>query len=101
MVPSTDVQPKSTQMWLVPEDDALRDRWIAEYEARLRANWAQPMVEPEKGYDEPDPVATSGAGLLLGAGHSHLLHPGWVIRPTQLAVETMDRSWARHKQRAQ
>ncbi len=45
-------------------------------------------------------MATTGAGLLSGAGHGYLLHPNRVRRPSRLAADTRDGPWARHQQRA-
>ncbi len=38
--------------------------------------------------------------MLRGARHSYLLNPDLVSRPSRLAADAMDSSWARHQQRA-
>ncbi len=45
----------------------LRDRRIADYEARLRNSQTQAPVVPDTGYEDPYPVSTTGTGLLRGA----------------------------------
>ena len=86
-----------------PTDDgatALRDRCIAEYEARLQNSRARASAEYDAGYRDPEPTTATGAGLLRGAGHGYLLHPDRVSRPSWLAADTTDGPWARHQQRA-
>ncbi len=103
VVSRTDVRPRQHAMRMVPKDDgatALRDRCIAEYEARLRNSQAQAPVAPDAGYDDPDLVTPMGAGLLRGAGHGYLLHPDRVSRPSRLAADTMDCPWDHQQQRA-
>ncbi len=51
-VPKVDVSPRTACMQLPPRDDGatlLRDRRLAEYEARVQRSKARPMVHPENG----------------------------------------------------
>ncbi len=101
-VPCVDAHPQYPPTCTAPEDDGatvLRDRRIAEYEARLQNSRARVSAAYDTGCRDPDPVATKGTGLLRGAGHSYLLHPDWVSRPSRLAADTMDSLWARHQWR--
>ncbi len=101
-VPSVDAHTRQPPTHTAPEDDgatALRDRRIAKYEARLQSSWVRASAAYDAGCRDPDPVATTGAGLLRGAGHGYLLHPEQVIRPSRLAADTMDGPWAHHQQR--
>ncbi len=85
-VPKVDVHPRTARMQLAPKDDratALRDRRLAEYEARLHRSQARPMVHASLG-------TTIGMGLMRGAGPGYLLHPGWASRPTRQATDIMD-----------
>ncbi len=55
---------------MAPTDDgatALRDRRIAEYEARLQESWARASAAYDAGYVSPEPTAATGAGLLQGS----------------------------------
>ncbi len=102
-VPHVDTCPRQPSTGMAPIDDgatALRDRCIAEYEARLQNSRARASTAYDAGCRDPEPVAATGAGLLRGAGHGYLLHPDRVSRPSRLAADTTDGPWARHQQRA-
>ncbi len=76
VVPDTDMCPGDTRSRTAPVNDgatALRDRRLAEYEARLNHSQARPTAT--KGDERSDPVAATGGGILRGAGHGYLLHP--------------------------
>ena len=101
-VPKVDVRPRTAHVPLAPEDDgatALRDRRLAEYEARLQRSQARHAVRPENGLRE-FPGATTGMGLMRGAGHGYLLHPSRARRPSRQAADVTDSPWAHHQQRA-
>ena len=103
-VPSVDTRPRQLAERTTPIDDgatALRDRRLAEYEARLQNSRARASAAHDAGYRNPEPTAATGAGLLRGAGHGYLLHPDRVSRPSRLAADTTDGPWTRHQQRAQ
>ncbi len=77
-VPSADTCPRHLPSHTAPEDDratTLRDRRIAEYEARLQNSRARGSAAYDAGCRDPEPVAATGVGLLRGAGHGYLLHP--------------------------
>ncbi len=102
-VPSVDACPQQLSTRTAPTDDGatvLRDRRIAEYEARLQNSRARASAAYDAGYRDPELTAAMGAGLLRGAGHGYLLHPDRVSRPSPLAADTTDGPWARHQQRA-
>ncbi len=103
-VPNVDARPWQLAERTAPIDDgttALRDRRLAEYEARLQNSCARASAAHDAGYRDPEPTAATGAGLLRGAGHGYLLHPDRVSQPSRLAADTTDGPWARHQQRAQ
>ncbi len=103
-VPNADARPRQTAERTASINDgatALRDRRIADYEARLQNSRARTSAAHDAGYRDPEPAAATGAGLLRGAGHSYLLHPDRVSRPSRLAADTTDGPWARHQQRVQ
>ncbi len=102
-VPNIDVRPRQIADRKAPTDDgttALRDRRIAEYEARLQNSRARSSAAYDAGYVGPEPTTATGTGLLRGAGHGYLLHPDRVRQPSRLAADTTDSPWARHQQRA-
>ncbi len=102
-VPKVDVRPRTARTQLAPEDDAataLRDRRPAEYEDRLQRSQARHVVRPENGPREGSPRATTGMGLMRGAGHGYLLHPSQTSRPSRQAADVTDSPWTRHQQRA-
>ncbi len=102
--PNVDARPRQTAERTALLDDgatALRDRRLAEYEARLQDSRARDPAAHDAGYRNPEPTAATGAGLLRGAGHGYLLHPDRVSRPSRLAADTTDGPWTRHQQRAQ
>ncbi len=102
-VPKVDVRPRTARTQLASEDDgamALRDMRLAEYEARLQRSQARHVVRPENGPREGSPRATTGTGLMRGAGHGYLLHPSRASRPSRQAADVTDSPWARHQQRA-
>ena len=103
IVPNVDTRPRQPSARTAPTDDgatALRDRRIAQYEARLQNSQARASAAYDAGCRDPEPTAATGAGLLRGASHGYLLHPDQVSRPSQLAADTTDGPWARHQQRA-
>ncbi len=102
-MPNVDMRSRHPPTRTAPEDDgatALRDRHIAEYEARLQKSRARASAAYDAGCRDPELVAATGAGLLRGAGHGYLLHPDLVSRPSRLAADTTDGPWARHQLRA-
>ncbi len=104
VVPDTDMHLRDTHPQTAPAKDgatALRDRRLAEYEARLNHSQARPTATTEIGDERSDPVAATGGGILRGAGHGYLLHPQCASRPSQLAANVTNSPWARHPQRAQ
>ena len=104
VVSDTNMRPRDTRPQTVPVNDgatALRDRRLAEYEARLNHSQARPTATTEIGDERSDPMAATGSGILRGAGHGYLLHPQCASRPSRLAANVTDSPWARHQQRAQ
>ncbi len=104
VVPDTDMHLRDTRPRTAPVNDgatALRDRRLAEYEARLNHSQARPTATTEIGDETSDPVAAMGGGILRGAGHGHLLHPQCASWPSRLAANVTDNLWAHHQQRAQ
>ena len=102
-VPNIDVRLRQLADRTAPTDNgatALRDRRIAEYEARLQNSRARAAAAYDAGCRDPEPMAATGAGLPRGAGHGYLLHPDRVSRPSRLAADTTDGPWAHHQQRA-
>ena len=78
VVPDTDMRLRDVRPRAAPVNDratALRDRRLAEYEARLNYSQALPTATTKIGYDRSDPMAATGSGILRGARHSYLLHP--------------------------
>ncbi len=101
-MPCIDVHPLHPPMRMAFKDDgatALRDWHTAKYEARLRNSQAQAPVAQILGRDL-DLIATTGAGLLRGAGYGYFLHPDRLSRPTWLTADLVDSPWAHHQQRA-
>ena len=80
---------------------ALRDRRLAEYEARLNHSQARPTATIGIGEERSDPMAATGGGILRGVGHDTLLHPSSASRHSRLAANVTDSPSARHQQRAQ
>ncbi len=81
MVPKADVRPLTARMQLCLEDDgatALLYRRIAKYEARH----SQPYLQWVTTRDT-DPMTPAEVGVMRGAGHGFLLHPGRARRPTR------------------
>ncbi len=69
-VPKVDVRSRTARTQLAPEDDgatALRDRRLAEYEARLQHSQVRHPVRSENGPREGSPGATTGTGPMRGA----------------------------------
>ncbi len=63
-VPNVDARPWQLAQRMAPIDDgatALRDRRIAEYEARLQNSHARASVAHDAGYREPEPTDATGA----------------------------------------
>ncbi len=85
VVPDTDMHLGDVRSRTAPVNDgatALRDRRLAEYEARLNNSQARPTATTEIGDERSDPMAATGSGILRGAGHGYLLQPP-VCQPTQ------------------
>ncbi len=104
VVPDIDMRPRDTRPRTAPVNDgatALRDKRLADYEARLNHSQARPTATTEIGDERSDPVAATGGGILRGAGHGYLLQPQCASRPSRLATNVTDSPWARHQQRAQ
>ncbi len=102
-VPNVDTRPRQLSTRPAPTDDGatgLRDRRIAEYDARLQNSRARASAAYDAGCRDLEHTAATGAGLLRGAGHGYLLHPDRVSRPSRLAADTTDGPWAPHQQRA-
>ncbi len=100
-VPNIDTCPRQPSTHTAPTDDgatALRDRRIAEYEARLQNSQARATAVHDAGCRGPEPTAAMGAGLLRGARHGYLLHRDRVSRSSRLAADMTDSPWARHQQ---
>ncbi len=101
VVPDTDMRPRDALPQADPIDDGatvLRDRRLAEYEARLKHSQARPTATTEIGDERSDLMVTTGGGILSGARHGHLLHP---ICASRLADNVTDSPRARHQQRTQ
>ena len=70
VVPDTDMHLRDTRPRTAPVNDgatALRDRRLAEYEARLNHSQARPTATTEIGDERSDPMAATGSGILRGA----------------------------------
>ncbi len=104
VVPDTDMRLRDARPRTTSVNDgatALRDRCLAEYEARLYHSQARPTATTEIGDERSDAMAATGSGILRLAGHGYLLHPQCASRPSRLAANVTDSPWARHQQRAQ
>ncbi len=104
VLPDTDLCLRDARPQTASVDDgatALRDRCLAEYEARLNHSQARPTATMEIGDQRLDPMVAADGGILRGAGHGHLLHPSCASRPSRLVANVTDRPCARLQQRAQ
>ncbi len=82
VVSNTDMHPRDARPRTAPVDDGatmLRDRRLAEYEARLNHSQARPTATTVIGGGRSDPIFAMGGGILIVAGH--LLHPSCASRP--------------------
>ncbi len=78
VVPDTDMRPRNTRPRTAPFDNearVLRDRRLAEYEARLKHSQARITATTEIGDERSDLMVATGGGIVRGARHGHLLHP--------------------------
>ncbi len=104
VVPDTDTRRMDARPRTAPVADgatALRSRRLTEYEARLKHSQARPTATTEIVDERSDPMVAMGGGILRGAEHGHLLHPGCASQPGRLPANVTDVPWARHQQGAQ